>query len=609
MEAIQDHGFIGNCRAAALVSKRGTIDWLCWPRFDSPSIFGALLDEGAGHWSLQPVAPFTSSQRYLDGTNLLETRFSTQEGSAVLIDLMPVASEEEKRREFVPEHEILRVVRCEQGAIEMETLFRARPGYGLRTPRIRNAGPIGVRLHTEHGLLNLRADFPLSVSEGEVRGRKRLRAGEALHLSLVFVPDRLAVLPPLGEWSRRAIDRSARWWRSWLSTLDYEGPSREMVERSALALRLLVFAPSGAVVAAPTTSLPERVGADLNWDYRYCWLRDASLTARALLGLGFYAEAEAFVSWLLHSTRLTQPELRILYDVYGKRAPSEKELVDLQGYRNSKPVRIGNAAIKQVQLDVYGEVIDAVTHFVRSGGKLDRETEGMLTAFGEYVCKHWPEPDEGIWEPRWGKRYNTHSRVLCWLALDNLLALHHQGQLRRIPAERFAMNRALIRSEIEKRAWNPRLQSYVAELDGERVDASSLLLAWHGFEPASSERMRQTYARIRERLGAGDGLLYRYHLPEAKREGAFGICSFWGVEFLALGGGSIEEAAALFEKLCGYANELGLYAEEIDPATGEALGNFPQAFTHVGLINAALTLSKRMRGEEPHRHGAERAKA
>jgi GH15 family glucan-1,4-alpha-glucosidase len=604
MEAIKDHGLIGDCRAAALVSRRGTIDWLCWPRFDSPSVFGALLDDRAGHWSVCPTGPFEGTQRYVDGTNVLETRLETPGGVVTVTDLMPVASEKDKHRVLVGEHEILRVIRCEQGEVELETVLRARPGHGLETPRLRDAGKLGIRIETAQGLMILRGDLPLSINVGrEVRGLVRLRAGEAAHLSLVLAYEWPAVLPPLGAWSNETIERSARWWRDWLSKLTYDGPSRGAVERSALVLKLLVFAPSGAVVAAPTTSLPERVGADLNWDYRFCWLRDASLTVRALFGLGFDEEAETFVSWLLHSTRLTQPELRILYDVYGNTPRPERELGELSGHMGSRPVRVGNAATDQVQLDVYGEVIDAVTQFVRRGGRLDGETERMLRAFGEYVCRHWQQPDEGIWEPRSGKQHNTHSRILCWVALDNLLALHERGHLRKAPVELFAKNRALIRQEVEQRAWNPRLQSYAAQLDGEQLDASTLLLAWYGFEPASSERMRLTYDRMRERLGAGDGLLYRYRLAKSPEEAAFGICSFWGAEYLALGGGSVEEARAVFQTLCRYANEVGLYAEEIDPASGDAVGNFPQAFTHVGLINAALSLSQRARGEEPHAHG------
>jgi GH15 family glucan-1,4-alpha-glucosidase len=605
MEPIQDHALIGDCRAAALVSRGGAIDWLCWPRFDSPSVFGALLDDKAGHWTLQPTSPFESSQRYLDGTNILETRFVTPGGIAVVTDLMPVASEEDKHRFMVADHEILRVVRGEEGETELAMFLQARPGYGSQVPRLKDAGKLGVRIETAQGMMMLRSDVPLSITaDGTVEARFRLRSGEAAHLSLTLADEWPAILSPLGAWSREAVERSARWWRSWLSRITYDGPARGAVERSALVLKLLVFAPSGAVVAAPTTSLPERVGGDLNWDYRFCWLRDASLTVRALFGLGFDREAETFMSWLLHSTRLTQPELRILYDVYGNLPREERVLSDVSGYLGSRPVRIGNAATDQVQLDVYGEVIDAVAQFVRRGGKLDRETERMLRAFGEYVCRHWQQPDEGIWEPRSGKQHNTHSRVLCWVALDNLLALDEQGHLRKAPAELFAKNRALIRKDVEEHAWNTRLQSYTAQLDGEELDASTLLLAWYGFEPAASERMRLTYQRIRERLGAGNGLLYRYRRTAEPEEGAFGICSFWAAEYLALGGGSIGEACSAFETLCSYANGVGLFAEEIEPATGEAgsspqaVGNFPQAFTHVGLINAALSLSDRLEREK-----------
>jgi GH15 family glucan-1,4-alpha-glucosidase len=437
------------------------------------------------------------------------------------------------------------------------------------------------------------------TSEGAIRARTRLRAGEAVHFSLTFADEGPAVLPPLGEWSRAAIARTVAWWREWASRLQYSGPRRDMVVRSALALKLLVYAPSGAVVAAPTTSLPERIGGHLNWDYRFCWLRDAAFTVRALLALGCTPEATAFVGWMLHATRLTQPELRVLYDVYGNAPSAERILERFAGYEGSQPVRIGNAALEQRQLDVYGEVIDAVACFVGGGGALDHETERTLCAFGEYVCRHWHEADEGIWEPRSGPAHNTHSRVLCWTALDRLLQLHDKGHLRRAPAAMFQKNRELIRREVEARSWNSDLGSYVAHLDGERLDATLLLLPWYGFEDAGSERMRATYAGVRAHLGAGDGLLYRYRTADSPGEGAFGICSFWGAEYLALGGGSTDEARQTFERLCGYANDVGLFAEEIDPSTGAALGNFPQAFTHVGLINAAVSLARRLEGAPP----------
>ena len=577
------------------------IDWLCWPRFDSPSIFGRLVDDEAGSWSVAPAGPFRTERRYLPETNVLETRFTTASGQLVVTDLMPIASDEERRGLLGPDHEVLRVAACAQGEVELETAFEPRPGYGREAPALRDAGALGIRAEARAGLLTLRADFPLAIEgAGRAAGAVRLRAGETRHLSLTFADAWPAILPPL-EASAGALERTVRWWRRWAARVRYDGPAREAVVRSALALRLLVHAPSGAVVAAPTTSLPERVGGSLNWDYRYCWLRDAAFTARALFGLGFREEADAFVSWLLHSTRLTQPRLRVLYDVYGNAPARERTLGHLAGHRGSRPVRVGNGAAGQLQLDVYGEVVDAVALLVRSGGTLDRETQGVLRALGEHVCRSWRQPDEGIWEPRSGRAHHTHSRVLCWTALDRLLELHAKGHLPGVPVELFERNRAEIRREVEERAWNAGLGSYASRLDGAELDAALLLLAWYGFEDARSERMRATCRRIRERLGARDGLLYRYRDGESPGEGAFGICSFWGAEVLALGAGTAEEAREAFERLCGLSNDVGLFGEEIDPATGEALGNFPQAFTHVGLVNAALSLEQRLRGEAPLR--------
>jgi len=595
MLPIKDYAIIGDCRSAALVSRAGSIDWLCWPRFDSPSLFGALLDDRAGHWSIAPATPASSRRRYLDRTNVLETTFDGDAGTLVVTDLMPVASEQEKRHILVPDHEILRVARCTRGEVDVTMVVEPRPGYGRERPRLRDAGKLGVRLETAGGLVALRADAPLSLGDGRVEARLRLRAGQALHASLTFADDGPAVLPPLGDWSDAAVARTVAWWQGWTSRFAYDGPAAPSVLRSVLALKLLCYAPSGAVVAAPTTSLPERLGGDLNWDYRYCWLRDAALTVRALFGLGFDDEAATFVSWMVHSTWLTQPEAKVLYDVYGKRPQSEWTADELSGHRGSRPVRVGNAASDQFQLDVYGEIIDAVTQLVRRGGPLDRDTQATLRGFGEFVCRHWREPDEGIWEPRSGRGHNTHSRVLCWTALERLIALHRDGHLARAPVEAFETNRALIRREVEERAWNPRLRSYVSRLDGDDVDAALLMLSWYGFEEAASPRMRATYACIRDRLGAGDGLLYRYRTADSAGEGAFGICSFWGVEYLATSGAPLEEVRRSFDGLCDHANDVGLFAEEIDPLTGDALGNFPQAFTHVGLINAALSLDQRMK--------------
>jgi GH15 family glucan-1,4-alpha-glucosidase len=597
MPRIQDYAIIGDCRSSALVSNRGSIDWLSWPRFDSPAIFAALLDEHrGGRWSLAPAAPFRTTRRYIEDTNVLETRFETDAGALVTTDFMPARSEEWKRHTMTPDHEIVRVVRCERGEFDVDHMFDPKPGFGERPTRIHDAGALGLRIDAEPGLLVLRTDMPRNGADPRC-GRTRIRAGETWHFSLTFSDDWPAILPPLGEFTEETIDRSIAWWRAWTSQVRYHGPARGAVVRSALALRLLMYAPSGAVIAAATTSLPERVGGDLNWDYRFCWLRDASFTVRALLGLGFRQEAEAFVSWLLHATRLTQPRLSILYDVHGRIPKHERTLDEFDGYAHSRPVRIGNSATEQLQLDVYGEVIHAAAQFVREGGDLDWETGRLLTQWCVWICKNWQRPDEGIWEPRSGKRHNTHSRLLAWTALDTLLDLDREVHLRGLPREKAEENRALIRREIEERAWNAERGSYASTIDGSGLDATLLLLPWYGFESAASQRMRQTYESVRRGLGAGDGLLCRYRTGDSPGEGAFGICGFWAAEFLALGGGTSEEACVLFERLCRYANDVGLFAEEIDPRTGDALGNFPQAFTHVGLINAALTLERRLDGE------------
>jgi len=342
---IQDYAVIGDGRSAALVSRDGSIDWLCWPRFDSPSLFGRLLDRRAGgFWSIAPAEPARSERRYIDGTNVLQTHFYTAAGVVVLTDFMPAASEEQKRKLLWPEHELVRLVECEQGDVEVEVHFGPRPDYGREKVRIRDAGALGLRMEIGPGLLTLHSDVKFAdATEHGATTRVRLKAGETSAFSLALAEERPAVLPPLGELVRRKLDLTIEWWQRWARRATYEGPYRDAIVRSALALKLMIYAPSGAVIAAPTTSLPERVGGDLNWDYRFCWLRDAAFTSRALFGLGYAEDAEAFISWMLHATRLTRPELRVIYDVYGKRNLEETELGHLNGYAESRPVRIGKA--------------------------------------------------------------------------------------------------------------------------------------------------------------------------------------------------------------------------------------------------------------------------
>ena len=591
---IDDYALVGDCRAAALVSRYGSIDWLCWPRFDSPSIFAAILDRHkGGYWSIAPAGPCSFQRAYVRDSNVLQTEFICPSGQATLTDLMPVAREEFKRRNLLPDHELLRRVVCTEGELELHFDFQPAADYATKRVKVRDLGACGLRLDVGRGAYWLRSSIPIPAQADCVHARIVLKRGDELQFSLSYAEESPAALPLLGEAARAAIDRSILWWQQWAGESSYHGPYRDAVTRSALVLKLLAYAPSGAIIAAPTTSLPERTGDGLNWDYRYCWLRDASLTIRALLGLGYVHEAESFLAWLLHATRLTQPELRILYTVFGEIAPRERELEHLSGYLDSPPVRIGNGARSQLQLDVYGEVIDASAQYARSGGRFDYSTQRVLVGLGKYVAQNWEAPDEGIWEPRSGRRNHTHSKLLCWTALDRLLGLDEKGVLPGIPRQSFVRERDRIRQQIELRAWNKRLQSYVSVLDGDELDATLLRIPWCGFEAAHSERMKQTYRRVQERLGAGNGLLFRYE--RQPREGAFGICSFWAVEYLALGGGTLEQAHRQFAQLLDYGNDLGLFAEEIDPETGDALGNFPQAFTHIGLISAALTLEEQER--------------
>jgi GH15 family glucan-1,4-alpha-glucosidase len=599
VRAIADYALIGDCRSAALVSHRGSVDWLCWPRFDSPSLFAALLDtRRGGRFSVAPVEPFTTTRRYVDGTAVLETTFRTAGGVARLTDLMPVASEADKGAELWPDHELLRRIECLEGCVEIAVEYDPRPDYARVTPRLSDWGAFGLVFEGQGHVVALRSEIPLEVGDGPgARGRARLESGAARTLSLTYDQGLPVVIAPL-DGARTRIARSCAWWTTWLRQCRYDGPCAAAVRRSAITLKLMTFAPSGAVVAAPTTSLPEEIGGERNWDYRYCWLRDASLTLRAFDDLGFTVEGEAFLSWMLHATRLTWPDLQILYDVYGESRIPEAALTHLEGYAGSAPVRIGNAAGDQLQLDVYGEVIDAAWRYCARGGTLDRMTARTLVGFGETVIRRWQEPDEGIWEPRGARQHHTHSKAMCWVALDRIERLCAQ---RHVPAEatRFARERDTIRVAIETHGYNARLGSYVSVFDSDALDASLLLLSLMGYADPRSPRMRATLASVDEALGV-NGLLYRYRNQDdglRGAEGAFGICGFWGVEARALQG-DVAEASRAFEHLLSFGNDLGLFAEEIDPATGAHLGNFPQAFTHVGLINAAVTI-ERLQRQDP----------
>ncbi len=601
--AIGDYGIIGDCRSAALISRDGSLDWLCWPRFDSPSLFAALLDrERGGAFVVRPSAPAETTRRYLGPTNVLETIHRTADGVLRVRDLMPATSEREKARDLWPDHQVMRAIECVEGEVLVEVHCDPRPDYGREVPAWRPRGQYGFASANHAGTIFVAGDVPFLPGEAPgLHASITLRQGECRYASILYSQGEAATMPAIGEGAERRITLTLDWWTRWAERCKYEGPWRDEVVRSALVLKLLTFAPSGAVIAAPTTSLPEHIGGSRNWDYRYCWLRDASLTLQALFDLGYDREASAYMSWLLHSTRLTRPELGILYDVYGGEPPSEATLDHLRGYAGSRPVRVGNSAKDQLQLDVYGEVVDALYEYVQRGGTFDRSTAKMVTGFGDVACAKWCEADNGIWEIRSDLRHHTHSRVMCWVALDRLIRMHEEGHVD-IPLEKFRRNRDAIVQEVEERGWNAELGSYVSALDGSDLDAVLLRLGRFGYADPCSERMRGTCRVIHEKLGTGP-LLYRYRGQEdglPPGEGAFGICSFWGVTAQALEG-DVDGAGERLDRLLAYGNDLGLFSEEVDPESGMALGNFPQAFTHVGLIDAVLSIQQAREGREKRR--------
>lgn len=588
---IGDYAAIGDGRCAALISREGSIDWLCLPHFSGPSLFAALLDRRrGGRFLLRPTGSVRVTRRYAGETNVLETRFTTGSGRVVVTDCMTLRPAERHRDELRPQAEILRFARCEQGEVELRVCYEPRPDFGRAKGRFEDRGAFGWAFSWADHVVFLRSERALQREDATVGGAVKLAAGEGFCLSLAYTQRDIAVVPTLGTDAAERIEETRRWWQGWSAACAIGGPYRNAILRSALVLKMLNYSLSGAVVAAATTSLPEVAGGERNWDYRYCWLRDAAMTFEAFVDAGFPGEAGFFIDWLLHATRLTWPRLGVVYDLFGETRLPEFELEHLDGYAGARPVRIGNAAHEQLQLDVYGSVIQAAYAYIERGGEIDAGEARCLAGFGLQVCKLWREPDEGIWEPRGPRTHHTHSKIMCWVALDRLLKLASMRKLR-VPVAQFRRERDAIEDAVERRGFNKELNSYVGEFDGSLPDASLLLAARSGYRRADDPRMQGTYELIQDRLAA-DGLLYRYFpgsdgLPG--REGAFGIAGFWAVEYLALAG-RVAEARERFEDLLGRANDLGLYAEEIDPVSGAALGNFPQAFTHVGLIAAALAI-------------------
>jgi len=583
---IEDYALIGDCRSAALVNRGGGIDWLCWPRFDSGACFAALLGTPEnGTWKIAPTVHVTATHRhYRPGTMILETEFETATGRVALIDFMPIAS---------PDPAVIRIVEGRGGHVSMRMDLILRFDYGSVIPwvsRMPNGG--GLRAIAGPDMTVLHASVPVRGRNMTTRADFTVSAGETVTFSLTYGPSHLP-LPPRPE-TGHALRATEAFWTQWCGNCTYRGPDEDAVRRSALTLKALTYAPTGGIIAAPTTSLPEHLGGNRNWDYRYCWLRDATFTLLSLVQAGFREEALAWRSWLQRSIAGSPEQMRIMYGISGERRLPERELHWLPGYQGAYPVRIGNGAAEQFQLDAYGEVIDAL-YRGREAGLVTRERAWDLQkALVQHVAKVWDQPDEGIWEVRGGRRHFTHSKMMAWVAIDRVIRGAETRGLEAPLAEWRAL-RARIHADVCENGFNSGRGSFVQSYGGTALDASLLMMPMVGFLPAHDPRVRATVDAIAKELTV-DGLVMRYQddaapdgLPPG--EGTFLLCSFWLADNLILQG-RMAEARALFDRLLDLRNDVGLLSEEYDSRGKRMLGNFPQAFSHVGLMDTALNLTR-----------------
>lgn len=587
---IGDYAAIGDGRTVALVAKDGSIDWLCLPDLDSPGFLARLLDaERGGYFSLHPVGPFQATRRYLPGTNVLETTYHTATGAARVIDALTLPTSG-----LCPQRELVRSVEGVWGSVELCWALVPRFGFGARPTSVRRrSGAVVATQGADAGALCAWGTGTPVVSGTEATGQFELTSGRRGVLTLSCAHQEPLVLPRRQDVEVR-LEATIAKWQEWSEGLPATGRWRPAVVRSALALKLLVHAPSGAIGAAATTSLPEVIGGGRNWDYRFCWVRDSAFILSALLRLGCSDEAESFFWWLLQASQLTHPKLHVLYRLDGGSGTPERAL-PLRGYRGSSPVRIGNGASSQVQLDVYGDLLHAAWVYSSAGKPIDADIGHRLAEMADLVCALWHEPDAGLWEVRSGPRHFTQSKMMCWVALDRALRLASSGRIPEAGARRWDAARADVAQFIESCCWSGTKSSYVRAVGGDDLDAGLLLGVIYGYGEPHGPRMRQTVAAIRRELGRGP-LVYRYSGEDGLggREGAFLACSFWLVEALALQGLE-REASDLMAQLVNLGNDVGLFSEEVDPEGGELLGNFPQALTHLALVNAALTLEERGR--------------
>ena len=572
----------------------GSIDWLCLARFDDEAVFARLLDaEKGGSWQIEPAEPYRVHQRYRDRTNLLDTVFNTDSGVVIVTDFMPVHDEDLRQHGRAhAEPRIVRLVECVAGEVKMRYAFDPRPDFA-RSDAVPHVE--GNRLHCDSDTLHI--CVICSGVEPQTRGTFTLTTGASVAFGLRSAQRGRC---PDATWSVERAHQLLRntqvtWWR-WISAMRYDGPYQQFVWRSGLVLKMLTYAPTGAIIAAPTTSLPEWIGGDRNWDYRFTWLRDASLTLFALFQLGMKSEAEAFYHWLTHRHLAQGKNRRVpnLFDVSGHAHTDEQTLDHLEGYRKSRPVRIGNAAADQLQLDVYGEVLDSAYLYARFGGAITPELWTELRTVVELAIDRWREPDSSIWEVRSQRQHYTYSKIMCWVAVDRGLRLAERFGLAH-DSERWKAARREIHREVTGAGYSKDRQSFVQILGGNALDAALLRMGQVRFVPDRDPRLASTVRAIADNLSSG-ALVRRYALNESEDglqadEGAFLLCSFWLADALAHLG-ELEEAQRVFERLLTFASPLGLYAEEIDARTGELLGNYPQAFTHLALIGAAVNIER-----------------
>jgi GH15 family glucan-1,4-alpha-glucosidase len=589
---IEDYGLIGDCETAALVSRAGSVDWLCWPRFDSGAVFAALLG-GAdnGHWSIRPSDPAPRvHRRYRGNTLILETTFETAGGSVTLTDFMPL-------RERGTSH-LIRIVRGQRGQVKMTTELMLRFDYGAVVPWVTRLDDQNLQAIAGPDMVVLYAETPIDADGFRHRGDFTVAAGEQVAFSLRYGPSYLPAPPAIDALEALEVTQAA--WERWSSPCGQSGNCSEEVLRSAITLKALTYRPTGGIVAAPTTSLPEALGGVRNWDYRYCWLRDATFTLMALMNAGFHQEAAAWRAWLRRAVAGDPAQVQIMYGLAGERRLDEWLLPWLPGYKGSNPVRIGNAAAGQLQIDIYGEVLDALYQASVLGlGDVHVDWD-LQSALIQHLVAIWKEPDDGIWEVRSERRHFTHSKVMAWVAFDRAIKSVERYRLPG-PADKWRAARDEIHREVCEKGFNATLGAFVQSYGSDALDASTLLIPLVGFLPPSDPRVKSTVAAI-ERDLTENGLVLRYRhdstddgLPGG--EGVFLACSFWLVDNYVLLGRH-EEARTLFGRLLSLRNDLGLLAEQYDAVSGRMLGNFPQAFSHIALINSAHNLWEREKPAE-----------